>query len=711
MKENYIEKIYAGWLAKIIGIRLGAPIEGWSYEKIKKLYGALDEYPVDYQLFAADDDSNGPIFFVRALEDKEPEKPLEASDVADALLNYAPYEHGFFWWGGYGTSTEHTAYLNLRHGIPAPESGSIAHNGSAVAEQIGGQIFIDCWGLVSPGRPDLAAALAAKAASVTHDSNGIYGGIFVAVCISAAFDENDIEKIIGTGLSYIPNDCEYTRAVRAVADYYHAHPDNWEACYQYIFENFGYDRYPGNCHIIPNICVMILSLLYGEGDFDRTLTICNRCGWDTDCNVGNVAAIMGVRCGLDAIADKWRRPINDFLACSSVVGSLNIQDIPYGALYMANEASKLLNSPLPKPWLDIAKNRPDSCHFEFEGSTHAMRLCGDWPCFEGSCINSDEYAHTGKRALKTVVKSMPSGNFCYLYKKTYFVPEDFHDSRYDPAFSPLVYSGQTIHASLLSPKYSKNCYAACYAHDARSGKYFIGEPMLLTPEQWHTLSYQIPYAPNTLLDEAGVAFYITGEGDQTEDLVLFADDIYFDGTPNYSLDFACEHVEVWPGLHREISQCTRLKGLAWLEDDALHLSCDDFGEVYTGSHTFKDYTASFEITPVFGTWHGVLIRVQGGIRTYGAALLPDGRFGIVKNDGSYSVAACTDFPWENGRSYTITVTAKGSQLKACVRDENHTICADVSWSDNEHVYSHGGIGFAVREGSHCMFRTVRIMPA
>ena len=94
--------------------------------------------------------------------------------------------------------------------------------------------------------------------------------------------------------------------------------------------------------------------------------------------------IMGVRCGLDAIADKWRRPINDFLACSSVVGSLNIQDIPYGALYMANEASKLLNSPLPKPWLDIAKNRPGQLSFEFEGSTHAMRLCGDWPCLKAA---------------------------------------------------------------------------------------------------------------------------------------------------------------------------------------------------------------------------------------------------------------------------------------------------------------------------------------
>ena len=102
---------------------------------------------------------------------------MTAQDVANALLNYAPYEHGFFWWGGYGTSTEHTAYLNLRSGIPAPRSGSIAQNGSTIAEQIGGQIFIDTWGLVAPGNPALAAKLAGKAASVTHDGNALYGGI------------------------------------------------------------------------------------------------------------------------------------------------------------------------------------------------------------------------------------------------------------------------------------------------------------------------------------------------------------------------------------------------------------------------------------------------------------------------------------------------------------------------------------------------------
>ena len=181
MKQEWIEKIYAGWLAKIVGIRLGAPVESWTYEKIKAVYGALSGYPTQYRRFAADDDSNGPLFFLRALEDcGKPAQEMTADDVAEALLNYAPFEHGFFWWGGYGVSTEHTAYLNLRAGIPAPRSGSIEQNGSTIAEQIGGQIFIDTWGLVAPGNPALAARLAEKAASVTHGGEGVLGGVFIA---------------------------------------------------------------------------------------------------------------------------------------------------------------------------------------------------------------------------------------------------------------------------------------------------------------------------------------------------------------------------------------------------------------------------------------------------------------------------------------------------------------------------------------------------
>ena len=150
--KDYFERVYSGWLGKIIGIRLGAPIEGWSYERIRNIYGEVTGYPVSYKNFAADDDSNGPLFFIRALEDCKDLSAFSASDVADALLNYAPYEHGFFWWG-------RLRHLHGAHRLPEsekrysrPRSGSVEQNGATMAEQIGGQIFIDPLGPGSPGK-------------------------------------------------------------------------------------------------------------------------------------------------------------------------------------------------------------------------------------------------------------------------------------------------------------------------------------------------------------------------------------------------------------------------------------------------------------------------------------------------------------------------------------------------------------------------------
>lgn len=106
--------------------------------------------------------------------------------------------------GGNGNSTEHTAWLNLKKGIPAPLSGAIATNGKTIAEQIGAQIFIDSWALVAPGQPQLAASLAKTAASVSHDGESVYAAMLWAAMESQAFICQDIEKLIATGLSVIP---------------------------------------------------------------------------------------------------------------------------------------------------------------------------------------------------------------------------------------------------------------------------------------------------------------------------------------------------------------------------------------------------------------------------------------------------------------------------------------------------------------------------
>lgn len=707
--ENYLERLYGGWLAKIIGIRLGAPIEGWTYEKIRDVYGNLDHYPVDYTNFAADDDSNGPLFYLRALRDSGRGADLTAQDVGAALLNYAAYERGFFWWGGYGVSTEHTAYLNLANGVPAPLSGSIALNGATVAEQIGGQIFIDTWGLVAPGNTRLAAKFAREASSVTHDGNGVYGGIFIAVCISCAFVERDIHKIIEEGLMNIPADCEYTRVVRAVIKYHAERPDNWHDCFKYVHDNFGYDKYAGACHIIPNSAVIVLSLLYGGGDFERTITICNMCGWDTDCNVGNVATIMGVRNGVGGIDyEKWIKPVNDLLVCSSVIGSLNIMDIPYGASFIAALAYELAGETPPAGWSEILNERMDSCHFEYPRSTHAMRVrtSGGPGKAHASIANSDEQAYTGKRSLKlTAMPVNPGESKIYLYKKTYYLPGDFDDSRYDPDFSPLLYPGQTVAGSAFLPDYSREAYVRMYAREQRSGEEYLGERVLLKKGEWARLTLELPARKGGLIGEAGFLFEPAGEPMHYGiDFTAFVDDFYFEGTPDYSVEFADERLEEWTFAHKEISQFTRYKGLAYLTDGQVHVSGADRAEIYTGRHDFGDYTAEFAVTPVVGDVHTVNFRVQGAMRSYAFGFDGPGKLKLLKNTGGYLALAEARFDWEMGREYTLIVTVNGNRITCAL---NGVI---LEYEDTDNPYMAGSIGLSVRGGSHIRCRCIAVRP-
>ena len=126
MTPNHIlVRIYAGILGKAIGVRLGAPVEPtiWTYERIRDTYGDITGYLKEFRTFAADDDTNGPLYFTRVLRDHGLD--FTAEDMGKTWLNYAAEEHGMYWWGGFGRSTEHTAWANLRAGIPAPRSGSM----------------------------------------------------------------------------------------------------------------------------------------------------------------------------------------------------------------------------------------------------------------------------------------------------------------------------------------------------------------------------------------------------------------------------------------------------------------------------------------------------------------------------------------------------------------------------------------------------------
>lgn len=101
------------------------------------------------------------------------------------------------------------------------------------------------------------------------------GARFIAGLTSRAFDTSVTEPggRIEAGLDLIPTDSAYARVVRAVRDHHKQAPDDWRSAYQLLTRDFGYDRYGGVVHVIPNAGRAALALLYSDGDFDRGVQI------------------------------------------------------------------------------------------------------------------------------------------------------------------------------------------------------------------------------------------------------------------------------------------------------------------------------------------------------------------------------------------------------------------------------------------------------
>ena len=330
LDRKYEEKVYAGVLGKIIGVYLGRPFEQWSHELILETLGPIEYYvnnKLDKPLIVTDDDITGTFTFLRALTDYGCSDEISAQQIGQTWLNNIVEGETILWWGGYGLSTEHTAYKNLKKGVFAPESGSKSLNGQAISEQIGAQIFIDGWAMVSPGDPEKAADLAKRAASVSHDGEAVYGAQIIAAMEAEAFVENDITKLIETGKKLIPRTSTIFKAIEDIQNW-HSQNKDWLSTRGLISEKYGYDKFPGACHIVPNHSLIIMALLHGDGNFQESMKIINTSGWDTDCNAGNLGCLLGIKNGLDNFegSSDWRGPVNDIMYCPTANGGETITD-------------------------------------------------------------------------------------------------------------------------------------------------------------------------------------------------------------------------------------------------------------------------------------------------------------------------------------------------------------------------------------------------
>ena len=387
LPADYDERVYAGVLGKIIGVYLGRPFEGWTYDRILRDLGEITGYVNDradlplnnHLLVVTDDDISGTLVFPRVLDDVATEGPLDPRAVARTWLNELIPDRTVLWWGGLGNSTEHTAYLRLRAGVEAPLSGSAELNGRVVSEQVGAQIFCEGFAMTCPADPARAADLAQAAASVSHDGEALQAARMVAAMVAAAFVAPDIETLLDQGFRQVAPGCLIAEVIRDVRAW--SAGGDWHATRARIAERYGYSRYGGNCHVVPNHAVVIAAIAHSGGDFGRAMTVVNTCGWDTDSNAGDVGSVMGVFAGLAGLTRgvDYRGPLSDRLYLPTAEPGGVITDAAREALRLSGHGRARSGS---EPVVPKGGAR---FHFTFPGSVQGFGIWDGGTAMSSRC--------------------------------------------------------------------------------------------------------------------------------------------------------------------------------------------------------------------------------------------------------------------------------------------------------------------------------------
>lgn len=698
LPNDYLERVYAGVLGKLIGVYLGRPFENWSYQRIMNELGPIEYYVNDRMkqpLVVTDDDVSGTFTFVRALEDHGVSTTLTSRQIGETWLNYLIENRAILWWGGNGNSTEHTAWLNLKRGIAAPASGSIATNGRVIAEQIGAQIFIDGWALVSPGQPELAARLAEQAARVSHDGEAVHAAKLWAAMEAAAFEQSDIDALLGIGLAQIPGDCLISQLVADIRAWRKTHAD-WHDTRALIEAHYGYDKYMGNCHVVPNHALMLMAVLYAPGDFQRAMTIVNTSGWDTDCNAGNVGCLLGIMLGLGGLdaGPDWRGPLADRMLISAADGGNSISDAVRQSYFLAGLGCQLAGAAAVDPPKGGAQ-----FHFSLPGSVQGFRVSNGEGAAAAKVAN---VAFEGGRAL-AIDYLVPDPQATIAVTTPSFATRDVLEMRtYELVAAPLVYPGQMLKARVAAPPENRapvDIGLRLRVYGERDQLRDLDAPLIrLRPGETDELMWRVPETLGHPIGEIGVAL-APRSVDRGRVII---DYLRWDGAPDCTFRRPAEESDFWRrawvnGVDAFVMRAPQSFRLAQSRGEGL---------IAIGTRQWTDYRVHTELIPHLGDYFGVAVRVHGLRRFYGVRVMRSGEIQIVRvRDGQTTVLASRSCPlkWESALPFDVTV-------------EQHTVLATVGGvslearDETESPLESGGIGLFVHEGA-ISADTITVRPA
>jgi hypothetical protein len=303
------DKIRGGWAGQTIGVTFGGPYEF----RFQGTY--IDPYqPLDWDSGAIRrnmlnnpglyDDLYMDLTFVDVIERYGIDAPVDSFAFAFARAGYMLWH------------ANQAARYNLLNGISAPASGHWTNN--LHADDIDYQIESDFAGLMNPGMPNAASTVSDKVGHIMNYGDGWYGGVYIGAMYSLAFVSDNIESVVEEALKTIPSNTRYYRCISDVIRWYKQWPGDWQRTWFEIQRNWAADRscpdgvfHPFNIDATVNSAYVVLGLLYGRGDFSKTIEIATRAGQDADCNPSSAAGILGTMMGYDAIPLKWKEALRN----------------------------------------------------------------------------------------------------------------------------------------------------------------------------------------------------------------------------------------------------------------------------------------------------------------------------------------------------------------------------------------------------------------
>ncbi len=689
---NYEEQVYAGVLGKVIGVYMGRPFEGWKKDGLVAHWGLVDRYVAEDRgvpLVVTDDDITGTFTFIRALEDSGQYADTPEDFYGKTWLNYLIEGKTILWWGGLGVSTEHTAYLRLKQGFPSPKSGSIEINGPIVAEQIGAQIFIDAFGLVAPGDPELAARLAQRAGSVSHDGEAVNGAKVVAAMVAAAFVEKDMDKLLDIGVSVIPEDsciAQVHRDVRAWA----AQDKDWHKTYSRIAEKYSYEAYGGSCHMIPNHAIMVMAWSYAPDNFRQSQAIINTAGWDTDCNAANVGSVMGLVVGLDGINRDYdfQSPFADRMLLPTAEGARLTTDCLIEALRLARVGRKIMGW----PQLEAPKGGAWH-HFSLPGSQHGYLVEKTDQGMPGTGAVTNVAGPKGIRLLRIDYREVAPNHPVRVSTPVFADPSA---PGYAIVGTPKLYAGQTVTLEGIAGECKRSAsirlFARSFASEGDSNQATItkldfGEPVTIESGRPFMLTLLIPGERGFPVKDLGLEI-VGGPGAAG---YLLVNKVSYSGSPKLQIPDELPRYKDGSILGWVVD-ANRVIGRFPQDSQPMTYLGKDAGRgvLITGNDDWRDYTFSCRFNIACAEAGGLIARYQG-LQRYLALVKTRDALKLVLNYYGETVLAETPCVWEVGELHDLALNVKGNKITASL--DGKEVLAGI-----DDKLGCGGAGYIVERG-------------